>query len=253
MKRLSMFLFVLLLIGAFCFAQTGTAPGQAPAQRPPIPAPARPPVAAPQNTPAPAAPKAAPKKKNLDLEISLGVPVHFTNDIEKPSENNAAVAIGIGLTYNFNKWVAIGLEGDFAYAQNTSAISIDPDNKSNYYSIFNANVLLGPVFYLYSDEHFKIPLAVDFHFGFNRSDFSQIQTDRTVDPISQSVFLLGPALQIGVQYHFSKDFYILSRAMVTCDVVSFGANTSTGDVKTDRPEMGITWGVKPLLGVGLRL
>ncbi|GHV54158.1 hypothetical protein AGMMS49579_14200 [Spirochaetia bacterium] len=251
MKRLSMFLFVLLLIGTFCFAQTGTEPGQDPAQRPPIPASARSPVATPQNTPAPTAPKAAPKKKNLDLEISLGVPVHFSNDIENPAENSAAVATGLGLTFNIGNWAGIGLEADFAYTQNTVAISINP-NESNYYSIFGTNVLLGPVFYLYHDDRFKIPLAVDFHFSFNKMDFRNIDGNNA--KVSQSIFLIGPALQIGIQYHFSKDFYVLSRITVTCDVASFGTNTTTTKKdEFERPEMGLTWGVKPLLGVGLRL
>ncbi|GHT55251.1 hypothetical protein FACS1894109_01450 [Spirochaetia bacterium] len=252
MKRVGMFLFVLVSITAISFAQTATEPAPRPAPVRPGQA-AAPAAPAAQTSSAAALPAALPAKKtNLDIEMSLGVPVHFTNNIDGPAENTVNVATGIGLTYNILSWLGISFDADFAFAQNTSSVSL-ASKASNFYSIFSTNVLLGPIFYLYADDHFRIPLAVDVHFGFNKADYSEIG-DPNGKVVSQSISLLGPALQIGLQFHFSKDFYIMSRIAVTCDIVSFGTN-KTGGVESDRetPEMSATWGIKPVLGVGLRL
>jgi len=224
-----------------------------------------------------------PEIEKIDLEIYAGFPVHWTNakhdqsfywfnpdyDMEDKTVT-ANTAIGLSMTYNFNKNIGINLDTDFFYGAKIAGFS---NPSSDYISMFGTNILLGPVFYMYSGNFLRIPLMVGSHFYYYSDDLwmpNLIGYDPQ-NPSSQSTagfwtnrrdFRMGPVVSLGVQFHFNENIYIFSRTNVSLDLlrwhqVDYIADDGTGNgtykdkTKTDT-EFAVSWGIKPVLGIGIK-
>jgi hypothetical protein len=221
--------------------------------------------------------------ERVDLEIYAGFPVHWTNAQHDQSfywfnpgytmedkSVTANTAIGLSMTYNFNKCVGISMDTDFFYGGRIAGFS---NPSSDYISMFGTNILTGPVFYLHNDSFLRIPLTVGAHFYYYSDDLwmPNLVGYDPQNPSSQSTagfwanrkdFQLGPGVSLGVQFHFNEDIYIFSRVNVNVDLLRWrqlgyiaddgtGNGTYTDQTKTET-KFAVSWGVKPVLGIGVK-
>jgi len=221
--------------------------------------------------------------ERFDLEIYAGFPVHWTN--AKNAQNfywfnpgytmedkavTADTAIGLSMTYNFTKNIGINLDTDFFYGARIAGFS---NPSSDYISMFGVNVLIGPVFYLYNGDFLRIPLTVGGHIYYYSDDLwmpnlvgydPQNPSPQSTDGfwMNRRDFQLGPGITLGVQFHFNENIYIFSRTNVSLDLFRWRQINYIADDGTDsgtytdqtksKAEFAISWGIKPVLGIGIK-
>jgi len=253
MKKLIALPIILILAAGICFAQVNTSTTE---------------------------PKAIEK---FDLEITAGFPVHWTNARHgqdfywfNPSyamedkSVTANTAIGFSMNYNFNKAIGINLDTDFFYGAKLSGFS---NPTSDHISMFGTNILLGPVFYLYNSNLLRIPLTVGCHMYYFSDDLWMpnlvgYDPQNPVSPntdgywVNRRELQIGPGITLGVQFHFTDSIYIFSRTNIVMDFFRWhqidyiaddgsGAGTNTAQSKSET-ETVVSWGIKPVLGIGIK-
>jgi hypothetical protein len=219
----------------------------------------------------------------FDLEIYAGFPVHWTNAkhgqdfywfnpdyVMEDKAVTANTAIGFSMNFNFTRKVGLNLDADFFYGAKISGFS---NPSSDYISMFGTNVLLGPVFYLYNDNFLRIPLTVGGHLYYFSDDLwmPNLVGYDPQNPSAQNTagywttrrdLQIGPGISLGVQFHFSENIYIFSRTNVVMDLFRWhsinyiaddgtGAGTNMAKSKSET-EFVIGWGVKPVIGLGIK-
>jgi len=210
--------------------------------------------------------------EKFDLEIYGGFPIHWTNAKHdqgffwfNPNYNmedksvTADTAIGVSMTFNFTKNVGLNIDTDFFYGAKLAGFS---NPSSDYISMFGANVLIGPTFYLYNNDLLRIPLTVGAHMYYFSDDFWMPTSLQSTDGLwaNRKDFQLGPGFSLGVQFHFNDNIYIFSRTNVVLDffrwhsidyVADDGSGTITEQYKSET-EFVLGWGVKPVIGLGIK-
>ena len=222
-----------------------------------------------------------PEIERFDLEIYAGFPVHWTNAEHgqsfywfNPDYNmedktvTANTSIGLSMTYNFNKKIGINLDTDFYYGAKLAGFS---NPSSDYISMFGTNIVLGPVFYLYNKNSLRIPMTTGIHFYYYSDDLWMPNLIGYVPlhPIipgtagfwaNRKDFQIGPVISLGIQYHFNENIYIFGRTHVSLDLfrwhqVSYiaddGSGTNIAQSKAES-EFAVSWGIKPVLGIGIK-
>ncbi|MCL2294843.1 MAG: hypothetical protein FWC36_08275 [Spirochaetes bacterium] len=199
------------------------------------------------------------------LEVTIGVPVHWTNSpvphefaggqYDRDRTVTANTALGLAFVFNFNRTFGLMLETDFFFGQDLLGNS---SNFSNSNSLFGANVFLGPVFYLYNGPNLRIPWAIGAHLYYwsSSSWFSGTSIAGGNDAwVSTTDLQIGPATSLGMQFHFDRNIYILSRTLVALHVYR-SHETIVGNhlgVQSEScRDFGIAWHIKPTLGVGIK-
>jgi hypothetical protein len=198
--------------------------------------------------------------KEFDLEITGGLPIHWTDALDHPVDDNedktvvGSLSLGVSLVFNFNRKVGLTLDTDISFARSLYGDSVVG---SDYIGITTANVLLAPVFYLYNGNFLRVPLAVGIHYYFYSDDFwwdnSGVLT--TGDWRQRSDHQFGPGGYLGVQFHFNKNIYLLTRTNVNFDIARFhsakwrqaGANDDLNEF-----EWVAALSTKPTFGIGLK-
>ncbi|MDR2702278.1 MAG: hypothetical protein LBB72_07600 [Spirochaetaceae bacterium] len=261
MKKLIVLPVVLVLVAGLCFAQVEEAP---------------------------AAPPELPKIEKFDLEISVGYPVHWTNAVHdeefywfhedynmEDKSVTANTAIGFSMLFNFSRKVGFSLDADFFYGAKIAGFA---NPSSDYISLFGANALMGPVFYIYNGIFLRIPLTIGAHLYYFSDDFwmpalggidkdnpptAAVPPDTSGYWMNRRDFQVGPGISLGVQFHFNNSIYIFSRTNVAIDVfrwheIKFIADYDDGgtdakkQVTKSEMEFVISWEVKPVIGVGVK-
>jgi hypothetical protein len=195
--------------------------------------------------------------KGFALEVTAGIPVHWTDAEHADNEDKtvtSALALGLGLTFNFNRKVGITLDTDISFARSLYGASV---TQSEFYSLVTANALLGPVIYLYSGSFLKIPFAFGIHYFFYSSD--HWHESGAAFPGGQwwkyTDHQFGPGAYLGIQFHFNKSLYILSRTNVNFDIARFHTG-EFGTAGTSAEDSEFEWvgalSVKPTLGLGIK-
>ena len=210
--------------------------------------------------------------ENFDLEISAGFPIHWTN--AKHGQNffwfnpgflmedksvTANTAIGFSMNFNFTKDVGLNVDTDFFYGAKLAGFS---NPSSDYISLFGANALIGPVFYLYNSDLLRIPLTVGAHMYYFSDDLWMPTSLQNTDGLwaNRKDLQLGPGITLGVQFHFNDNIYIFSRTNVVLDffrwhsidsVADDGTGTLSEQYKSET-EFVLGWGVKPIIGLGIK-
>ena len=234
MKKLVLLLVAFILVAGFCFAQE-------------------------EEETAPA------KPEKLDLEITIGVPIHWTNSlaphkfygtaVDEDKTVTANTAIGIALLFNVNKKLGFTFDFDFFVGADVMGHT-DTDSYSN--TLFGANALLGPVIYLYNGSFLRIPLAIGLHAYYWSSDhwdgtMAGINTGNVW--VKTTDLQLGLGISLGIQFHFNDSLYIFSRTNAAIDVFRLhkvSGNDGTDEIKESHAKMEIGWLVKPTIGVGVK-
>ncbi|MCL1814591.1 MAG: hypothetical protein FWG27_02055 [Treponema sp.] len=205
----------------------------------------------------------------LDVEVSAGFPVHWTNspidhkffqdaEIDTDRTVTSNTAIGLALLFNFNKKFGLTLDTDFFYGADVMGHT-GTDSYST--SLFGANVLLGPVFFLYNGNFLRIPLAIGAHMSYWSSDHWDY-TGTTPGGITGADtwikirdLQLGPGAYLGIQFHFNDSIYIFSRTNVAIDLFRWHQiwhYDGATEVKETHTELAIAWTIKPSIGLGIK-
>jgi len=206
-----------------------------------------------------AAPRTEPKNERFNAEIGIGFPIHLTNGLhndalEVPYEDKTVTAntsIGIGLTVNFTRIIGLTLEADFSHSSKLTGFATPT---SDYVGLTGANVLLGPVFYLFNNNLFKVPLAVGVHMYYFSDDiWAPTLDDSSGAWISSRDLQFGAGFTLGLQFHFANGVYIFSRTNVIFDFVRIHSINGPPPFKTEPCiDALVSWNVKPALGIGVR-
>ena len=220
-----------------------------------------------------APPAPAPMKTEFfNMEISIGFPVHWTSGIHDDTfypfhppnslmEDRTATAntsIGFSMNFNFTSVFGIVLDMDFFYAARLAGFS---NPTSDYASLTSANILFGPVFYLFNNNILRIPLAFGVHMFYYGDDIWMPELDSAAPPgsgmwMNRNELQFGLGMYLGIQFHFNKDLYIFSRTNVAIDLMRF--HSIKGWDGTDYFERecddmwDIHWTVKPTIGIGIK-
>jgi len=200
-----------------------------------------------------AAPSGKPKKE-FDLEITAGVPIHWTNTEHSPWEEKnvvGSVSLGLALVFNFNQKIGLTIDSDFSFVQSLYG---DPSITSSYYSQVAANILIGPVVYLYNGSFLRIPLAFGVH-GFYYNNDHWDKAVGATDYYNYTDYQFGPGIYIGIQFHFNNNIYILTRTNVNYDIARYyTSKVGIGGVASSDSEFKLigAWSVKPVIGLGIK-
>ena len=221
--------------------------------------------------------------ENFDLEIYAGFPVHWTNArhgqdfywfnpgfLMEDKSVTANTSLGVSMNFNFTKNIGLNVDTDFFYGAKLAGFSTP---SSDYISLFGANALIGPVFYLYNDNFLRIPLTVGAHMYYFSDDLwmpelvgydPQNPSGQNIDGtwMNRREFQVGPGFALGVQFHFNDKIYIFSRTNVVLDLfrwhsIRYVADDGTGtgtltDSSKSETEFVMSWGVKPVIGIGIK-
>jgi len=216
--------------------------------------------------------------ERFNAEINLGFPIHWTNGQhdnalittvgdEKTEDKTvtATTSIGVGITFNFTNKIGLIVEGDFFYGAELTGIS---NPTSDYISLAGGNIFLGPLFYLFNNNVFRIPLAVGLHYyGFSDSLWMPGLEEGAW--VTREDHQFGAGVSLGFQFHFESGIYLFSRTSVTLDFLRWhsmsGYYVKAGetDLAQHRDEHGsigteikeeniFSWNVKPSIGIGIR-
>ena len=207
------------------------------------------------------------KPELFDLEVTVGVPIHWTNSptdhkfyqdaiVDEDKTVTANTAMGVALLFNFTKKIGMTLDTDFFFGADLMGHS-PTDSGSN--TLFGANALLGAVIYLYNGSFLRIPLAIGVHMSYWSSDSWVPESTATGVAgawIKSRDLQLGPGLYIGIQFHFNENIYVFSRTNVAVGLFRWHQITAyTGGAEAEKEthtEMAIAWHVKPALGIGIK-
>ena len=201
------------------------------------------------------------KIERFNSEIGIGFPVHWTNGLHDDAEDKTVTgqtSVGVGITFNFTRIIGLTLDADFSYSAKLSGIS---KPTSDYISLSGANVFLGPLFYLFNNDTFRVPLAAGIHLYYFSDDLWIPALDGSGGSwISRNDTQLGLGFSLGFQFHFESGVYLFSRTSVFLDFIRLhsaagydGASLTPyiEDICIDLPSP-ISWNVKPSLGIGIR-
>ena len=205
-----------------------------------------------------------PKIDRINLEVSIGVPVHWTtskvthnfydvNDMDRTV--TSSTSIGLALNLNFSSKFGFLIDFDVFVGSDVMGHTTTDSFSS---SLFGINALAGPVIYLYNSDFLRIPLALGLHVYYWSSDHWDFMTAGTTPSnswIKTSDFQMGPGLYLGIQFHFNRSLYMFSRTNVAFDIFRIhsvtGYKAAAVDLTCDKfIEFG--WEVKPTLGLGIK-
>jgi len=260
MKKLFVLLLTMILAAGVAFAQEASATSQETTE------------------------EAAPTRQieRMSLEVTIGFPIHWTTGLHNNEfypkhpddstiymEDRSATAntsIGVALNFNFTRIFGFVIDADFFYGAKIQGFS---NPNSDYIALSSANVFIGPVFYLYNNNTFRVPFGISAHmyyFGDDLwvPDISPEPVDGAGWWMNRTEIQFGLGLSLGFQYHFNRDIYVFSRTNVSIDFVRIhsikevndhdGSGTAYREAShTNILVGGIHWTVKPTIGIGMKL
>ena len=212
----------------------------------------------------------APKPELFDMEVTIGVPMHWTgspaphkwgnlwgaNDIDIDKTATASTSIGLAMNLNFTRTFGITLDTDFFIGTDLYGQSLT-NSMAN--SLTGFNMFIGPVFFLYNGEFLRIPLAIGAHLYYWSSEFwaEDLSGGGAGGTwINYSDLQIGPSVSLGIQFHFNESIYLVSRTTVAVDLLRWHEiNFDDGtDITTEKhtAEFTVGWHVKPTIGLGIK-
>jgi hypothetical protein len=197
----------------------------------------------------------------FDLEINVGVPIHWTNspnDHSPAFQDNAYnidktvtadTAIGLALLWNFSQKVGLTVDLDVFFGSSVMGISGN-DSESN--TLFGANALIGPIIYLYNGSFLRIPLALGAHLYYWSGDHWDPNATAAGAWVKTRDFQVGPGAYLGIQFHFNDNIYIFSRTNIALTIVRWHQEAGGGSSDSELDILSLGWHVKPTIGVGVK-
>lgn len=169
----------------------------------------------------------------------------------------ANTAFSVATVFNFTPIIALAIELDIFYGTKLTGFS---NPSSDYNSLFGMNFFIGPVFYLFNNNILRIPLSIGAHMYFFADDL-WVSEYSTGDGawFNRTDLQFGPAMALGVQYHFDNGVYLFARTQLAVDLVRI--HTIQTDNLTDQAILekehmdilqNVNWGVRPSFGIGIK-
>jgi hypothetical protein len=146
---------------------------------------------------------------------------------------SASVSTGISGGVYFNDSIGLKAYWDF----------LIPVTRKDYDFLLGMDEFFGVVFNVVKTERLKVPVMAGFH---GKLFFSTISDYFTAAATS------GIGLGIGVEYAFSRNWYILARVNGSFDFLGFSVMTPPESGPKFDMALVSTWGFAPHLGVGFR-
>jgi hypothetical protein len=197
--------------------------------------------------------------EEFNAEINIGVPIHWNNGLHDDAQDKiitAHTSIGIGIALNFTKTIGWILDADINYSSELSGISTPA---SDYISLFGANVFMGPLFYLFNNEIFRVPLVAGLHMYYFKDSLwiPALGGGSGGSWISREDMQFGAGFSIGFQFHFDSGVYIFSRTSVFIDFIRIHSvdkydGVSPHGVQSHMDMPTLSWSIKPVAGIGIR-
>jgi hypothetical protein len=192
------------------------------------------------------------KGRRDSIELGIASPYVIENssvsgvDIKTKMSTLAINFSGISL---FTDNVGMGVYANFIFplklTTSTMGYSISV-NRSAYDMLFGIDMLLGPVFIVYKNNKFVLPFSAGIHCMLLRS------VAHTMSSIGTS---LGVGVNITGEYHFNNRIYLLGRFQLTFDCYSINSiEQDVGGYSVKRTYSGMlkTWGINPIVGIGIK-
>jgi hypothetical protein len=204
------------------------------------------------------------KMERFNAELGPGFTFHWTNGIHDIGEDpdpvktledktvTANTSIGIGVTVNFSRVIGLTLDADFSYGAKLFGVATP---SSGYLSLSAVNAFLGPVFYLFNNDVFRIPFGIGGHLYYFTDD---LWVHELPDIAGQWVRTydtqVGVGFSLGFQFHFDNGTYLFSRTNVAFDFIRFHSQDVSAVNTYDHTDIvkTLSWNVKPSAGVGIR-
>jgi hypothetical protein len=180
-----------------------------------------------------------------NFELYGGLPLHF-EQADAGDSSMTSFSLGFAGISPVNDFIALGCYDNFIFPLELST-TIDgtkvTTKRGDYDSLFGVDMLLGPVFTLYSAGRVKIPLAVGLHLFLLTS---------STEAVSMIGFEFGAGANISVEYHFNSRVYMFGRVQGTWDFYTANTITTAQQSVSDSGSLtGLC--VNPNLGIGFRL
>jgi hypothetical protein len=108
------------------------------------------------------------------------------------------------------------------------------------------DMLLGPVFVVYNNDAFTLPISVGIHY---------MQLWSVADTMSSNGTSLGLGANITGEYHFNDRVYLMGRFQITLDFYSISSiEQYVGGYSVKESYSGslTSWGINPTLGIGFK-
>jgi hypothetical protein len=197
---------------------------------------------------------------DVSVEGALNLPTVFQHvysddplDMQSKTVMQATAA-GSALVFDFTSVFGLGIWADLFQSQVVFADDVGypvtgPAGQGDYHSLTGANMLIGPVFYVYRQGGLRIPVSFGFHMFMGATDF--FNTSIAYTKGLTSWFQLGLGLNAALQYRFDNRTYIFSRLQLSWDF--WGASdTRTGGTVTKHSAVLLnTFSIDPSFGVGI--
>ena len=207
-------------------------------------------------------------REKFALELSVGVPVHWTNspiphkflgqtfDMDRTVTSN--LAIGLALMWPGKKKIGFTIDTDFFFGADVMGHS-PTDSYST--GLFGANMLIAPVFYFYNGNFLRIPFAIGLHMYYWNSNHWIPNGTGPGAPagggewVRTNDFQAGPGLYLGIQFHFNPNLYIFTRTNVALDMFrwhEFQYSDAADIFNWSHVEFSFAWEIKPAIGLGIK-
>ncbi|MCL2092866.1 MAG: hypothetical protein FWH12_01605 [Treponema sp.] len=228
---------------------------------------------------------AEPRFERFNMEFSMGFPIHWSNGFDdgelywwnNPTDNGlnnrrpdktvtASTSFGVAFVTNFNRTFGVTVDADIFYGTRLQGFATPT---SDYVSMFGFNAFLGPIINIFNNDLLKVPLGIGGHlYYFSDEVWAPILgVTSGTPPASAGEWLkrkdlqFGPAVSLGVQFHFDRTIYLFSRTMVALDLYRIITLEGFNDLDNDSvPEYSkitgrgveMNWLVKPSIGLGIK-
>lgn len=151
-----------------------------------------------------------------------------------------------GVSY-YTETLGSGLYANLIFPQKIKISSMGQSvefDKSEYDFLLAADVLVGPVFMVYENGNFALPVAAGFHC---------LQLWSSANSLNASCYELGFGTNVTGEYHITRNIYFLARFQLTFDFFSIDTEEQyVGHKKVRTVNSGTlaAWGVNPTVGIG---
>jgi hypothetical protein len=180
-----------------------------------------------------------------NFEFYGGLPFNY-EEAELAESTMRSFSLGFAGISSVSDFIALGCYDNLIFPQELKATAEGvtvTTNADQYKSILGVDMLLGPVFTLYTQGKIKVPLAVGLHF---------MMLSSSAEAAASIGYGFGLGVNLGVEFSPIKRIYVFGRVQGTWDF--FGSTTvfTSQESVSDSGKLTML-GINPNIGIGFRL
>jgi hypothetical protein len=201
-----------------------------------------------------------------DIELSSGYSFYTISNDNEYTINNG-FPFGISCAFYVDDRFGVGIYSNFIYipkSVGTDTVEGSSIKNGGNNFLFGFDFLVGPIILLYNTDKIKIPFSIGIHFNLFMA-FCKVKAPDEYNylfpgkaELEYSEVNYGIGFNIGIEYHFSKRVYILSRIQGSFDFINIITSemripTIYGTYTKKDRNFGISnaWGFIHHVGIGL--